>query len=60
MIARPGDGSLVKALPAAGDVRDHVYLVDPLGNLVLRFPKDADPKRMIKDLQRLLKVSRIG
>ena len=60
VIARAGDGTLVKALPAALDVRDHVYLVDPLGNLVLRFPKDADPRRMVKDLQRLLKYSGIG
>jgi cytochrome oxidase Cu insertion factor (SCO1/SenC/PrrC family) len=50
---------LLAALPAA-DVRDHVYLLDPLGNLVLRFPKHADPKRMIKDLERLLKYSGIG
>lgn len=51
--------ALVAALPAA-DARDHVYLVDPRGNLMLRFPKDADPKRMIKDLERLLKYSSIG
>ena len=46
--------------PATADLRAHIYLIDPLGNLMLRFPPDADPKRMIKDLQRLLKVSRIG
>jgi cytochrome oxidase Cu insertion factor (SCO1/SenC/PrrC family) len=50
---------LVAALPAA-EARDHIYLIDPRGNLMLRFPKDADPKRMIKDLQRLLKYSSIG
>ena len=50
---------LVAALPGA-DARDHIYLVDPRGNLMLRFPKDADPKRMIKDLQRLLKYSSTG
>ena len=60
VIARAGDGELLRALPATGDVSDHIFLVDPLGNLVLRFPKDADPKRMIKDLQRLLKYSGIG
>jgi cytochrome oxidase Cu insertion factor (SCO1/SenC/PrrC family) len=52
--------ALVAALPAVRDPSDHVYLVDPLGNLMLRFPKDPDPKRILKDLQRLLKVSRIG
>jgi cytochrome oxidase Cu insertion factor (SCO1/SenC/PrrC family) len=54
--AAPG---LVAALPGA-EAREHIYLVDPRGNLMLRFPKDADPKRMIKDLQRLLKYSGIG
>ncbi len=50
---------VLAALPGP-DVREHVYLLDPRGNLMLRFPKDADPKRMIKDLQRLLKYSGIG
>lgn len=40
--------------------RDYIYLIDPLGNLMLRFPRDPDPSRMVKDLQRLLKASRIG
>jgi cytochrome oxidase Cu insertion factor (SCO1/SenC/PrrC family) len=43
-----------------GEPRDHVYLVDPLGNLMMRFPRDPDPSKMLKDLQRLLKYSRIG
>jgi hypothetical protein len=36
------------------------YLVDPLGNLVLRYPEDPDVKGMAKDIGRLLKASRIG
>ena len=51
---------LLAEFPAAGDRSDHIYLIDPLGNLVLRYPKDADPMKMNKDLQRLLKYSRIG
>jgi len=27
---------------------------------MLRYPRDPDPRRMIKDLTRLLKVSRVG
>jgi len=50
----------LKALPFKAQVSDHIYLMDPLGNVVLRFPKDADPSRMKKDLERLLRVSRIG
>jgi hypothetical protein len=43
-----------------GHAADHIYLVDPLGNLMMRFPRDPDPSRMIKDLQRLMKYSRFG
>jgi len=52
--------AVLEALPHAGARTDHVYLVDPLGNLVLRYPRDADPSGMKKDLSRLLRVSRIG
>lgn len=51
---------VLNALPHAGALNDHIYLVDPLGNIVLRYPRDADPTRIKKDLQRLLRVSRIG
>jgi hypothetical protein len=37
-----------------------IYLLDPLGNLVLAFPADPDIKRMAKDIERLLRASRIG
>lgn len=43
-----------------GERAEHIYLVDPLGNLMMRFPKDPDPAKMIKDLQRLLKYSGFG
>jgi cytochrome oxidase Cu insertion factor (SCO1/SenC/PrrC family) len=52
--------AVVGALPASGSVRDHVYLIDPLGNVILRYPRDPDPSRMKKDLARLLRASRIG
>lgn len=52
--------TVLAALPASGDVRDHIYLVDPAGNAMMRYPKDADPKRMIRDLERLLKYSQSG
>lgn len=50
----------LSVFPAEGDPHRHIYLVDPLGNLMLRFPAEPDPKRVIKDLERLLKYSRIG
>jgi cytochrome oxidase Cu insertion factor (SCO1/SenC/PrrC family) len=57
---RAAGNPLLAQFPAADSMRDHIYLIDPLGNLMLRFPRDADPRRMHKDLARLLKVSRIG
>jgi hypothetical protein len=37
-----------------------LYLIDPLGNLVLRYPDDPDIHGIARDLTRLLKASRIG
>ncbi len=37
-----------------------VFLVDPLGNLIMRFTSDTDMKGMHKDLKKLLKISHIG
>ncbi len=53
--------------PSAGDrASDHVYLIDPLGNLMMRFPKGAvssdteKVKKVHKDISKLLKASAIG
>jgi hypothetical protein len=48
---------LLTVLPAPQAVTDHIYLIDPLGNLMMRFPAEADPNRMKKDLAKLLKLS---
>ncbi|MGY8527096.1 SCO family protein [Paracidovorax citrulli] len=49
-------------LPAdeGGTIEAGLYLVDPLGNLMMRYPANPDPKKMHSDLNRLLKYSRIG
>ncbi|WP_414650328.1 SCO family protein [Duganella sp.] len=50
----------------ADKVSDHVYLIDPLGNLMMRFPKGAvssdteKVRKVHKDLSKLLKASGIG
>jgi cytochrome oxidase Cu insertion factor (SCO1/SenC/PrrC family) len=59
-VVRAAGGGVAAAFPSAGRAEDHIYLIDPLGNLMMRFPRDPDPSRMLKDLQRLLKVSQIG
>lgn len=55
-----GAPAMLADLPDPADAKEHIYLIDPLGNLVLRYPANPDPKRMIKDLTRLLSVSQIG
>jgi len=42
------------------DLPDAIYLIDPFGNVMLRFPPELAPKSMLKDIKHLLKVSRIG
>ena len=37
-----------------------IYIVDPNGNLVFSYPLDINPKLLLADLKRLLKVSQIG
>ena len=38
----------------------HIYLADPHGNVMMRWPARPDLKRMLEDLKRLLKASQIG
>ena len=37
-----------------------IYLVDPLGNLMMYYEAGDDPRGIVKDLQRLLKYSGLG
>jgi hypothetical protein len=39
---------------------DRVYLVDPLGNLMMSYALDARPKGMLEDLKKLLRLSHVG
>jgi cytochrome oxidase Cu insertion factor (SCO1/SenC/PrrC family) len=43
-----------------GNATDYIYLVDPNGNLMMRFPKNPDPSKIKNDLTKLLKWSGIG
>lgn len=38
----------------------YLYMIDPLGHLMMRWPQNPDPRRMIKDTKHLLKASQIG
>ena len=37
-----------------------IYVVDPLGNLMMRFDARQDPNGLLEDLEKLLKLSHIG
>lgn len=56
VLAPPG----VALAPLASGDRHHVYLVDPHGNVMMRWPAPSDGKGMLLDLQQLLKASQIG
>jgi len=52
--------SLERLRQAAGATAPGILIVDPLGNLMMRYPTEPDPNRMKKDLAKLLRASRIG
>ena len=44
--------------PAPGQaLEDHLYLVDPRGDWMMRVPVDADPARLKRDIDKLLRAS---
>ena len=58
-VLRVDPGALARWLkPADGNpLAAHLYVVDPMGNWMLRFPADLDPGKAKKDLERLLRAS---
>ena len=55
-IAHPVDAGLNTGFPAS----ERIYLVDPMGNLMMEYAVDADARGMVKDLERLLRISYVG
>jgi hypothetical protein len=44
--------------PAEGQaLEDHLYVVDPMGEWMMRMPAAADPSRVKRDLDRVLRAS---
>ena len=52
--------SLIAKLARYFDPQQSIYLIDPRGNLMMRWPAEVDIKRMHKDIERLLKASQMG
>jgi len=40
------------------EIWNRIYIVDPFGNLMMRYAADAPPKDVLKDMERLLKASK--
>ncbi len=45
---------------AGSETGAYLYMIDPLGHLMMRWPQNPDPSRMIRDIRLLLKASQIG
>ncbi|MGF6664221.1 cytochrome oxidase Cu insertion factor (SCO1/SenC/PrrC family) [Paraburkholderia atlantica] len=60
LIADPAQVAAWLPADTGTQITDHIYLVDPNGNLMMRFPKDANPSKIKGDLTKLLKWSTIG
>ena len=55
----PQAGTLIARFPAEG--REHtLFVVDPLGNLVMSYDARENPRGLLQDLQKLLRLSHIG
>ncbi len=60
-LTAPADAALRAQLPEdAGSDAHRVYVVDPLGNLMMFYGPDAKAKGMLEDTKRLLRLSSIG
>ncbi|HEY9103630.1 hypothetical protein [Chitinimonas sp.] len=57
-LARADGARLFRAqdpVPLPGDQTGGYYLIDPLGNQVVRYPRSADPVKVIKEIGKFLK-----
>ncbi len=53
------DAAWLERLKTGGGAAE-IFLVDPQGYLIMWYPRDANPSGLIKDLERLLRISKIG
>jgi cytochrome oxidase Cu insertion factor (SCO1/SenC/PrrC family) len=54
------DDELLALLPRGEEPSGRIYLIDPLGNLMMFYAAGANPKGMLEDMKRLLGLSHIG
>jgi hypothetical protein len=58
--AGPQGRDLFATFPPAVDGAAGIYIVDPHGNLMMSYPASGSARGLLKDLERLLKLSHIG
>lgn len=59
LLVKVNDRDLLDLIPPKESQRKHIYMVDPLGNLMMRYPEELNPTKMGKDIKRLLHVSQL-
>lgn len=57
VVRAEGAASLLASLPRGSGA---IYIIDPLGNLMMAYAPDAPPKGLLDDMKRLLKLSHVG
>lgn len=60
ILASPDGDDLIGILGPERLEEGRYFVVDPLGNVILSYPDDADQNRLLQDIERLLDVSRVG
>ena len=56
----PGGAEFLAQFPPAADGGAGIYVVDPHGNLMMSYPASGSARGLLKDLERLLRLSNIG
>lgn len=53
------ESEILGSIETKDEQTKHIYLIDPIGNLMMRFPENVDGTKMGHDIKRLLHVSQL-
>jgi len=56
----PGGTDFLAQFPPAVDGAPGIYVVDPHGNIMMSYPASGSARGLLKDMERLLRLSNIG
>jgi len=62
MVDNEAGRQLLSAFPEGADAaqQGRIYIIDPLGNLMMSYPPEAPRKGLLEDMKKLLRLSHIG